>query len=106
VVAEHSEWMGQGMAAAAVGENAGHADDHRCDQDDEPEDYAHDAPRGSWVQASSGDVASPAGHPYQRPGLAAWAAQVSRSSPDGSFLQRCANRPEWPDRWVRPRIRR
>jgi len=69
VVAEHSEWMGQGMAAATVGENADHAGDQRCDQDDEPEDYDHDALRGGWVRASSGDVASPAGHPCQRPGL-------------------------------------
>jgi hypothetical protein len=30
------------MPAAAVAQNAGHADDHRGDQDDEPENNDHD----------------------------------------------------------------
>src|SRR5664279_68347 len=45
VVAEHREPVGERMRAATVTENAGHADDHRGDQDDEPKDDDHDALR-------------------------------------------------------------
>jgi hypothetical protein len=61
VVTEHSEWMGQGMAAAAVAKNAGHTDDHRCDQEDEPEDYDHDARRGFRCRPTAEKLGWPPG---------------------------------------------
>ena len=43
MVAEHRE-MGHRMGVTAVGQDAGHAGDHRGDQDDEPENDDHGAP--------------------------------------------------------------
>jgi hypothetical protein len=34
------------MAAAAIGQDTGHTDDHRRDQEDKPDDYDHDAAPG------------------------------------------------------------
>ena len=39
VIAEHRERVGERMAAAAIGQDAGHAGDHRRDQDDKPDNY-------------------------------------------------------------------
>src|SRR5690349_18244500 len=40
------------MAAAGVGQNADHADDHGRDQDDEADNYDHDVLRESELQIS------------------------------------------------------
>jgi hypothetical protein len=39
VIAEHRERVGERMAAAVIGQDAGYTDDHRRDQADEPDDY-------------------------------------------------------------------
>ena len=54
VVAEHREVVGESMPAAAVGQDAGHAGDHRRDQDDEPDNYDLDALRGSGLLTAAG----------------------------------------------------
>jgi hypothetical protein len=36
VIAEHRERVGERMAAAVIRQDADHADNHRCDQDDKP----------------------------------------------------------------------
>jgi hypothetical protein len=41
VIAEYGETVGEVMRTVAVGENAGQADDHRGEQDDEPQDDDH-----------------------------------------------------------------
>src|SRR5512140_3466906 len=54
VVAEHRELVGERMLAAAIRQDAGHAGDHRRDQDDEPDDYDHDVLRGSELLTYAG----------------------------------------------------
>src|SRR6185437_3845669 len=52
VIAEHRERMGERMAAAAIGQDTGHADDHSRDQEDEPDNDDHDVLRESELQIS------------------------------------------------------
>src|SRR5580704_1000643 len=46
--------MDRRVRAAAIAEDDGYADDHRRDQDDEPDDYDHDALRESELLTDAG----------------------------------------------------
>jgi ANTAR domain/GAF domain len=48
---------GPGRLAAAVGQDAGHAGDHGRDQDNEPDNYDHDALRGAELLTDAGGPA-------------------------------------------------
>src|SRR5579859_6114481 len=60
MVAKHREVVGERMPAAAIGQDAGHAGDHRRDQDDEPDNGNHDVLPGSGLLTGSWQAVAPA----------------------------------------------
>src|ERR1035438_1819112 len=59
------------MPAAAIGQDAGYAGDHRRDQDDEPDNDDHDVLRGS-------ELLTDAGRPWRPPPRRFRAARIRR----------------------------